>query len=67
MKYRIEVTAVDPDSEMAEKLDTLDRDHNGSIEFEEEEEQKFCEFLDLYAGDAGEAFETMTITKVDSD
>jgi hypothetical protein len=65
MKYRIELTAVDPDSEMAEKLDTLDKDHNGSVEFDEEDEQEFCEFLDLYAGDAGEAFEKMTITKVE--
>jgi hypothetical protein len=65
MKYRIEVTAVDPSSQMAEELDAIDAEHNGVIEFDEEREQQFSEFLDLYAGDAGEAFERMTITKVE--
>jgi hypothetical protein len=66
MKYRIELTAVDPSGVMADHLDALDAKHNGVIEFEDEEEEDFARFLEDFAGDVGEGFARMTITKVDS-
>jgi hypothetical protein len=67
MNYRVELTAVQQNSPLADALDELDGDGNGAIEFEEGNEEDFAQFLEDYAGDVGEAFEQMTITKVDLD
>lgn len=67
MNYRIELKNVDPSSALADALDELDREGNGAIEFEEGNEEDFAQFLEDHAGDVGEAFSEMKITKVDPD
>jgi hypothetical protein len=67
MNYRVAVTGVERNSPLADALDELDAQGNGAVEFDEGHEEDFIEFLEHFAGDAGEAFERMTITKVDPD